>query len=95
MSTLKSVGALPNPRDTSVSIITHPSITIEVLKEAAKAGVRRVWFQPGAWDEDCVKFAKESGMDAVVYGHAQELGNEACVLVHGEAGLAAAQRGKL
>ena len=52
--------------------------------------------QPGAWDEACVEFAKERGLEAVVYGHEQELGYEgACVLVHGEEGMRAAGRGKL
>ena len=93
--TLRAVGELPHPTDTSVSIITPPSITIEVLKEAARVGVRRVWFQPGAYDDACVRLAQDSGMDAVVYGHAAQLGHDACVLVHGEAGLAAASRGML
>lgn len=48
--------------------------------------------QPGAWDEECVKIAKEKGMEAVVYGAENELGHEgACVLVHGHLGL----RGRL
>lgn len=67
---------------------------MKVLEEAAKAGVRRVWIQPGAFDEKCISFAKNKGM-TVVYGHEEELGHEgACVLVHGERGLAAAA-GKL
>lgn len=67
-----------------------------MLADAADAGVKRVWMQPGAWDEACVEFAKERGLEAVVYGHEQELGYEgACVLVHGEEGMRAAGRGKL
>ncbi|KAA8901872.1 CoA binding domain-containing protein [Sphaerosporella brunnea] len=89
--TIPSVRALKDPQNTSVSIITPPPVTLEVLREAAEVGVKRVWMQPGAWDRECVAFAKEKGMEAVVYGHEEELGHEgACVLVHGEAGMKAA-----
>jgi len=70
-----------------------------VLKDAADVGVKRVWMQPGAWDDECVRFAKEQGLEAVVYGHEDELGYEgACVLVHGEKGMKGAasdKRGRL
>jgi hypothetical protein len=47
-----------------------------------------VWFQPGAYDQECVKFAKEAGMTVVAGGS----GEGACVLVHGQKGLIAAGR---
>ncbi|KAI5850056.1 CoA binding domain-containing protein [Tricharina praecox] len=94
--TVRNVRDLPKPAETSVSIITPPGITRQVLEEAADAGVKRVWMQPGAWDEACVALAKERGLEVVVYGHQQELGYEgACVLVHGEEGIKAAGRGSL
>lgn len=94
--TVRSVHKLPRPADTSVSIITPPGITRQVLADAADAGVKRVWMQPGAWDDECVAFARDRGMEAVVYGHEQELGYEgACILVHGEDGIRAAAREKL
>lgn len=47
-----------------------------------------MWFQPGAYDDECVKFAEEAGMTVVAGGP----GEGACVLVHGEEGLKAAGR---
>lgn len=47
-----------------------------------------VWFQPGAYSEECVVFAEAAGMIVVAGGP----GEGACVLVHGEAGLEAAGR---
>jgi predicted CoA-binding protein len=86
--TIPGVKDLPRPAETSVSIITPPAVTLQVLKDAAEIGVRRVWMQPGAWDGDCVALAKERGMEAVVYGHGHELGGaDACVLMHGEDGM--------
>ncbi|KAF8543807.1 hypothetical protein BDD12DRAFT_801760 [Trichophaea hybrida] len=86
--TIPSIRALPKPQETSVSIITPPGITLSVLKDAADVGVKRVWMQPGAWDDECVRVAKERGLEAVVYGAQEELGYEgACVLVHGEKGM--------
>jgi predicted CoA-binding protein len=94
--TLPSVRALPDPANTSVSIITPPKVTLQVLKQAQEVGVKRVWMQPGAWDHTCVQFARDGGMEAVVYGHEEELGAEgACVLVHGDEGIRAARAGRL
>ena len=84
----------PGPAATSVSFVTPPAVTRTVLAEATAAGVRQVWMQPGSWDAECVRFARdECALEAVVYGHEAELGYEgACVLVHGEMGLRAAGR---
>lgn len=51
-------------------------------------GIPAVWFQPGAYNEECVAFALDAGMTVVAGGP----GEGACVLVHGERGLEAAGR---
>ncbi|KAI5777757.1 CoA binding domain-containing protein [Geopyxis carbonaria] len=102
---IASVRDLPHPRDTALSIVTPPAVTAKVLEEAAAAGVRRVWLQPGSWEggEEAVEgFRKvwgERGVEVVVMGGSGsgrgegELGGEgACVLVHGEMGMRAAGR---
>ncbi|KAG9259161.1 CoA binding domain-containing protein [Emericellopsis atlantica] len=77
--------ALPNPKETAVSIITHPAITIDVLKEANRVGVPSIWLQPGTWDDAVLAFANEKGnFENVVYGDGGRGGEGWCVLVDGE-----------
>ncbi|KAI5837939.1 CoA-binding protein [Morchella snyderi] len=81
--TLPSVARLPSPPHTALSFVTPPAATLAVLREAAALGVRAVWFQPGAADEACLRFARGvEGMTVVGGG-----GGGECVLVHGEEGL--------
>ncbi|KAG0130186.1 CoA-binding protein [Tuber indicum] len=83
--TLASLKDLENPEETSVSFITPPQVTRATLEVAADIKIPAVWFQPGAYDGDCVRFAKEKGMVVVARGK--------CVLVDGGVGVEA--RGKL
>ncbi|KAB5577969.1 CoA binding domain-containing protein [Coniochaeta sp. 2T2.1] len=99
-TTIPSLSALPDPKTTSVSIITPPKATLAVLKEARELGVPSVWMQPGSFDEEVLKFAREGegeeggkGFKAVVAGEGGRGGEGWCVLVDGERGLRAA--GKL
>ncbi|KAB5545895.1 CoA binding domain-containing protein [Coniochaeta sp. 2T2.1] len=97
-ATIPSLSALPDPKNTSVSIITPPKATLAVLKEARGLGVPSVWMQPGSFDDDVLKFAREGeakdgGFKAVVAGDGGRGGEGWCVLVDGERGLTAA--GKL
>ncbi|KAI1177898.1 CoA binding domain-containing protein [Nemania sp. FL0916] len=94
---VKSVLELENPEETSLSVITPAPITLEVLKEAKRAGIPAVWLQPGTFDDEVIKFAY--GKDAggypgdVVAGDGGVGGEGWCVLVDGEKGMRAA--GKL
>ncbi|KAF4126525.1 hypothetical protein GMORB2_0261 [Geosmithia morbida] len=84
-ATLPNVAALPKPRETAVSIITPPSVTLGVLKEAQKAGVPSVWLQPGTFDDEVIDFATAEGnFEAVVYGSGGRGSEGWCVLVDGE-----------
>ncbi|KAI0020485.1 CoA binding domain-containing protein [Xylariomycetidae sp. FL0641] len=99
-TTTKTLSELPEPTKTSVSIITPPPATLEVLREAKKLGIPAVWLQPGTWDDKVMAFACGKGEDNE--GHAEEGyqgevvagdgGNGHggwCVLVDGEKGLKA------
>lgn len=87
---MPNVGALTNPKETGVSIITHPAVTINVLREAKKVGVPSVWLQPGTFDSQVLEFALGDGnFEAVVYGDGGRGSEGWCVLVDGEAALKA------
>ena len=43
-ATITSPSVLPHPGETSLSIITQPSITKNVLREAKEKGVKAVWY---------------------------------------------------
>ncbi|TFB01318.1 hypothetical protein CCMA1212_006653 [Trichoderma ghanense] len=82
--TLPDVKSLPRPTETSVSIITPPAVTINVLKEAKSVGIPAVWLQPGTFDGDVLKFALADGtFEAVVYGDGGRGSEGWCVLVDG------------
>ncbi|ETS82543.1 hypothetical protein PFICI_04419 [Pestalotiopsis fici W106-1] len=96
-ATKPSLSALPNPKETSVSIITPPFATLKVLKEAKELGIPAVWLQPGTFDDEVLKYARATGDDGygghVIAGDGGRGSEGWCVLVDGERGLKAA--GKL
>ncbi|TPX34899.1 hypothetical protein SmJEL517_g02561 [Synchytrium microbalum] len=82
---LKSLSELSDPTTVSVSVITPPPVTKQVLQEAISLGIKNVWLQPGSESEEAVEYGVSHGLNVVV-------GNHACVLVHGEE---AARRARL
>ena len=83
--TVPSVSALPHPDQTALSFLTPPAITKKVLEEAKSAGVKAVWFQPGSFEDEDLKFAKENFESAVGGFEDGTVGGEGwCVLVDGE-----------
>ncbi|TLD15333.1 CoA-binding protein [Venturia nashicola] len=95
--TLSSPSELSSPKETSLSVITPPKATLQVLKEAREVGIPAVWLQPGTFDEEVLKEAgryEESG-GVVIGGLEGGTGGEEgwCVLVDGEGGLSVAGRG--
>ncbi|KAK5987945.1 hypothetical protein PT974_12081 [Cladobotryum mycophilum] len=92
--TVPDVKALPNPKETALSIITHPAITIGVLRDARTVGIPSIWLQPGTFDDEVLKVALEDGaFNAVLFGPGGQGGEGWCVLVDGDKALRAA--GKL
>jgi predicted CoA-binding protein len=90
--TLASPSQLPLPKETSLSVITPPKITLGLLKEAKEVGIPAVWLQPGAFDDEVLAYAKEAFPNAAVAGFEDgTVGGEGwCVLVDGENSLRAA-----
>jgi len=86
--TAPSLSALTSPSATSVSIITPPKVTLEVLREAHRLGVPSVWMQPGSFDDEVLRFAREQDAFRSVVAGEGGAGSEGwCVLVDGEKGL--------
>ena len=86
LSTVASPQSLPHPTETSLSIITPPKVTRQLLKEAKEAGIRAVWLQPGTFGDEELELAKEAfGKEGVVAGQGDGTrGREWCILVDGE-----------
>ena len=88
--TVASPLALPFASQTSLSVVTPPKVTLQVLREAKAAGIPAVWLQPGSFDNEGLDYARKSFL-AAVGGDGGGGGDEGwCVLVDGEDSLAAA-----
>lgn len=85
-STLPTPSKIPDPKHTSMSVITPPKVTAKLLREAKEAGLMAVWLQPGSFGEEELKYAEENWPGAAVGGYADGTnGHEGwCVLVDGE-----------
>jgi predicted CoA-binding protein len=66
------IGDLPMVPE-SLSIITPPEVTRQVVFEAMDAGVQNIWMQPGAQDIRASEAAREAGINVIDDG--------ACILV--------------
>jgi predicted CoA-binding protein len=87
--TAASPSALPSPSQTSLSIVTPPKATLQILREAKAAGIPAVWLQPGSFDDEVLEYARKN-FQAAVGGDGGNGDEGWCVLVDGEDGLAAA-----
>jgi predicted CoA-binding protein len=85
-TTISSPSQLAKPTETSLSVITPPNVTKELLKEAKTVGVRSVWLQPGTFTDDILEWAKKEWPGAVAGGFEKGTrgGEGWCVLVDGE-----------
>ena len=61
------VASLPEPVH-GLSIVTPPPVTERIVEDAAQAGIRHVWMQPGAESAKAVARAKELGLDVIAGG---------------------------
>lgn len=82
-TTFPSPSSLPFPTETSLSIITQPSITLQILREAKAVGIPAVWLQPGSFDEEGLEYAKREFV-AAIGGDGGRGESGWCVLVDGE-----------
>ena len=67
-----SVDALPADVK-SISVITPPKVTEEVVEAAIKKGIRNVWMQPGAESAKAIARCEQAGVNVI--------GDGSCVLV--------------
>ena len=67
MPTIPDLMSLPGPVH-GASIITQPEVTERIVEDAAKAGIRRLWMQPGAENAKAVKRAGELGLSVISGG---------------------------
>ena len=61
------LASLPEPVH-GLSIITPPKITERVVEEAATAGIKHLWMQPGAESEAAIERAQQLGMNVIAGG---------------------------
>ena len=59
-----SIADLPSVPE-SLSIVTPPAITRQVVADAIDAGVKNIWMQPGAEDEQASQAARDAGLNVV------------------------------
>jgi uncharacterized protein len=57
----------------SISIVTPPAITRQVVEQAIDAGVKNIWMQPGAEDANASQAARDVGLSVIDDG--------SCILV--------------
>lgn len=69
---LKSINDLPD-NVKSISVITPPSITEQVVELAHSKGIKNIWMQPGAESELAVQKCVEYGINVIADG--------SCILV--------------
>ncbi len=61
------LASLPEPVH-GLSIITPSKITERVVEEAATAGIKHLWMQPGAESEAAIERAQQLGMNVIAGG---------------------------
>ena len=57
----------------SLSSVTPPQVTRQVIQQAIAAGIKNVWMQPGAEDDEASQAAREAGLNVIDDG--------SCILV--------------
>jgi predicted CoA-binding protein len=59
-----SLAELPEPVD-GLILVVPPSETEKVVREAAAAGIARIWMQQGAESNDAIRFCAENNISVV------------------------------
>ena len=52
----------------AISVITPPAATMQVVRDAAAAGVKHIWMQPGAESPEAVALAESLGLNVIAGG---------------------------
>ena len=48
-----------------VNLVTPPTVTERILIECKERGIKKIWLQPGAENENTIKFCRENDMDVI------------------------------
>ncbi|MBT1077120.1 CoA-binding protein [Geobacter grbiciae] len=62
-----SVTDLPDDVE-SISVITPPPVTEQVVKMAARKGIKNIWMQPGAESDAAVEACRRHGISVIADG---------------------------
>jgi predicted CoA-binding protein len=62
-----SVAELPD-EVTSLSVITPPQITEQIVEEAIARGIENIWMQPGAQSQQAVARCEKAGINVIADG---------------------------
>lgn len=52
----------------AVSVVAPPAAAASIVADAAAAGVRQLWFQPGAEQADAIATARQLGIEIIAGG---------------------------
>jgi len=63
LDSLKEMKVLPD----CVSVVVGPKRAFGVVQEAIDLGIKKLWFQPGTFDEDVLDLAESNGLEIVFY----------------------------
>ncbi|KAJ7201198.1 CoA binding domain-containing protein [Mycena haematopus] len=66
---LDSLAEIADPARTSISVVTQPSVTLQILHQASALGIFAVWLQPGAEDDAVLEFINANATGATTYIH--------------------------
>ena len=62
-----SLAVVPGP-PCAVSVIAPPAAAGSIVADAVTAGVKNLWFQPGAEDAAAVEAASKAGIEVIAFG---------------------------
>lgn len=61
------IASLPEPVH-GISIVTPPAVTEKIVEQAAAAGIRHLWMQPGAESPAAIRKAEALGLELIHSG---------------------------
>ncbi|CEJ00432.1 Putative 40S ribosomal protein S26-A [Rhizopus microsporus] len=68
LNALNSIHQVTVPQQTSISIVTPPKVTLQVLQDAKQLGFKYVWIQPGAEDNAVKGYVAQNSDLKVILG---------------------------
>jgi hypothetical protein len=70
------IGSLPE-RPGLLILVVPPEVTVKAVKEAEKAGIRKIWMQPGSECAEALTFCEKNGIDVI---------HNACIMIYRKEG---------